>query len=145
MAEDEKKQRSTYSTAQFIKAYGVWISQIAANGGVNELHKEIAKGAKPTNEYYTRAKFNAIFMKVHNADMTKQYGSAGEDKFITKVDNTKVSQIYTYVKSSLTKQGYGPNQMLKLPPARTGATRRDWNDVAKLFLMGEPANSEIKD
>ena len=145
MPEDTKKQRSTYSTAQFIKAYGVWISQIAANGGVNELHKEIANGATPTNQFYTRAKFNEIFIKVHNDDMKERYGAAGEDKFINSVDNTKVSQIYTYVKTSLSKQGYGPNQMLKLPSAKTGAARRDWDDVAKLFLMGEPANRKSSD
>ena len=140
---DDKKARSTYSTAQFISAYGAWIASVSAEGGIDELHKEIKTGAAVSNKHYTRPKFNSYFISAHNADMKKRYPNSFEDKLIAEdtIDNTKISQIFNYVKSSLVKEGWDKNAILKLPPARVGKSRRNWDDVAAMFLMGDKKNS----
>lgn len=135
---EDKKPRSTYSTAQFIEAYAAWIAQVAASGGINELHKELKSGATSSNPKYTRPEFNKYFVASHNKAMKVAYPD-DDTKLIQldSVDNTKISQIFNYVKTSLVKDGYDKNAILKLPPARVGKTSRDWGDVATMFMMGK--------
>ncbi len=128
--ETKTRKRSTYTTDQFIGAYGEWIQKITDAGGTGKVAAALKNGSKTDNPWYDRTKFNEIFMKHHNAshsDETKHI------KTVDDVNNTKISQIFTYVKGQLIENGYDKNDILGLPSLRAGARKKDWSSVGTMF------------
>ena len=133
---EDKKQRSTYTTAQFLDAYKNWIAELGGSTSVKLILATLAKGESINSKdhpNYTRARFNELFRQAHNADMVARFGNDAEMKKIDEgyVDNTKISQIRNYVKSSLKAKGHDVSKLLPLPRVSAGRASRDWDEVAE--------------
>jgi hypothetical protein len=134
---NDTKTRSTYTTAQFLDAYKNWIAELGGSTSAQLIIAKLNEGETISmDEFpkYTRARFNELFRQAHNADMVARFGeNDGEAKGIDEgyVDNTKLSQIRNYVKSSLKKKGYDVAKLLPLPRVSAGRASRDWDVVAE--------------
>ena len=136
---DDKKERSTYTTAQFIDAYAKFIVKLGGDEEAARIRNAKAHGQDVENANYKRSVFNAIFIEIHNDDMRERFPHGSADKMIQEgyIDNTKISQIFNYVKSQLEKKAkINKKDIMPLPSATKGGKGRDWDMVAS--LMGLP-------
>jgi hypothetical protein len=132
---DDKKERSTYTTAQFIDAYSKFIDKLGGEEEATRIRNAKAHGKPVENANYKRSVFNAIFIEIHNDDMRERFPHGSANKMIEEgyIDNTKISQIFNYVKTQLVKEGYEKKDIMPLPSASKGGRSRDWSEVGSMF------------